>query len=146
MLKKLLSIALLTFVLISQVACGSLAGRVAKAVGSIPSVVRVLFPNADANLLSVLDAAGAAFKEFTENKTATNWQKAEMAWDRAKPLLAQLGNDRIRQIVAVVDLLIRQVTVPVGITGSMGGADTSSNEVKVRFKESDVKRLEALVK
>lgn len=141
-LRRARTIPLLLILVLTMTAfqCGSgLSGRVAKAVSSIPSVVRVLFPNADPNILSVLDAAGAAFKEFTENKTSTAWQKAEAAWNTAKPLLARLNNSRINQIVAVVDILIGQVTVP-------SGPMSEEAKVVVQFNERDVKTFEELVK
>lgn len=137
--------ALILVLILTQTACSSLAGRVAKSVSAIPSVVRVLFPNASPTVFTVLDAASKAFKEFTENKTVGNWERAENVWNQAKPLLAGLNNGTINKIVAAVDVLIGQVTLPVGVAGSGGGGDTTSNKVLVRFEEDDVEELEKLI-
>lgn len=145
MLKRYSITLLLIAVILTQTACSSLAGRVAKSVSAIPSVVRVLFPNANPTVFTVLDSASKAFKEFTENKTVGNWERAERVWNQAKPLLAGLNNGTINKIVAAVDILIGQVTLPVGVAGSGGGAQTTSNKVIVRFEEDDVEELEKLI-
>lgn len=151
-MKNTLSILLLTVLILSTTGfkgCGSnsnstqmsLAERAVKAVAAVPSVVRVLFPNADPSTLSMVDAAGRAFSEFLDNKTADGWSKAEAAWNGAKPLLQRFNNSRLNQIVAVVDILLSQVTVPPSVPGAK-----SIPVVRMEFKEASVKELEDLVR
>lgn len=124
--------------------CGgeSLATRAVQAISAIPSVVRVLFPNASPNVTQTLDVAVQAFNAFLSDRTSSNWQKARNAWNAAKPLLAQFGSARLNSIVAVVDILISQVSLPPA--GPM--AEAAEEKVKVEFSEARVKELEELVK
>lgn len=145
-MKRQLSILLIAILLFVSTGfkCGSqppLSQRAARAVSAIPSVVRVLFPNAHPSVLNAIDAAGVAFSEFSSNQTASGWQKATSAWYAAKPLLVSLNNSRINQIIAVVEILIGQVTIDAPPEGSKGIA-----KVRIEFKEADVKRLEELTK
>jgi hypothetical protein len=120
---------------------GDLAVRASRAVSAIPSVVRVLFPNADSKVFDALDAASNAFQQFANSKSADNWEKVSNAWSAAKPLLLRFSNTRIAAIVAVVDILMSQVIVPTSGMESVG-----DKPIVVKFSESDVKRLESLVK
>lgn len=121
---------------------GDLAGRAARAVGAIPGVVRILFPNAEKAALDDLDLAVSAFNAFINDKTSDKWQKALNLWnDTAKPRLLKFNSTRLSQIVAVTDILLSQVIVPTGSMESVG-----DEPIVVKFSEVDVKRLEELVK
>lgn len=118
---------------------GDLAGRAVKAIGAVPSVVRILFPQADPRVFDALEAANVAFQQFLKNRTAGAWEQAEAAWGAAKPLLLRFNNTRLNQIIAVVDILLSQVSVPTGPLAE-------DVKVVVAFNPADVKRLEELVK
>jgi hypothetical protein len=119
----------------------ALKERVVRAISAVPTVVRELFPNADTKVLASVDAAAAAFVAFSNNQTGSNWERAEQAWGSAKPLLRTLGNDRIRMIIAAVDILLGQVSVVAPPEGAKGVV-----LVVTEFKADDVKELERLVK
>jgi hypothetical protein len=118
----------------------TLEQRVVRAVGAIPGVVRSLFPSLAPDVMGVLDAAGSAYNAFFVNPTSSNWQNAQNAWAEAKPKLLSLESQTVRDIVAAVDVLDTQIIVPATI------GSRSSGHVQVKFKESDVKHLEELVK
>lgn len=121
----------------------ALEERAVRAVGAIPSVVRVLFPNANPSALATIDTAGTIFNEFLNNPTASKWQKAVDAWGKARLNLLNFNNQRLNSIIAVVDILLTQVTVPEPPPNSK--AMPRDVQVKAAFNEDDVKRLEELV-
>lgn len=122
----------------------SLNSRVAQAISHLPAIARVVAPNSPR--IACLDSAVTAFNNFKKNGTVFNWENAMGIWNNcAKPELAKLNDGRLKDIVAQVDKLSTQVTLPVGVAGSGGGADTTSNKVLVRFEEDDVEELEKLI-
>jgi hypothetical protein len=146
-MKRKISILLAITLLLMGFKCGgtpdqiALKQRVVRAISAVPTVVRELFPNADPKVTSAIDAAAAAFVAFSNNQTGSNWERAEQAWGSAKPLLRTLGNDRIRMIIAAVDILLGQVSVVAPPEGAKGPV-----VVVTEFKKSDVERLEGLTK
>ena len=123
----------------------TLEQRAVRAVAAVPGVVRVLFPNANPTTLGIIDSAGAIFTEFMNNPSASNWQKAQNAWDRARLQLLNFNSTQLKQIVGAVDILVSQVFVPDSTTNTRARG-ISSASVTVQFKEEDVEKLENLVK
>jgi hypothetical protein len=139
---KKLSVILLA--VLSLTACPKstdpgLGGRVVRSIKAIPSVVRVVAPNASPKVFKVLDLGSQAFSEFVDNPTSSNWQHALNIWNNEiKPELLALNKTVLNGIIAGVDILLAQVVAP---------PDTSGDaQVVVAFKESDVKNLEAQIK
>lgn len=141
-LKQFILSMFLVFVLVFQLACG-LPARVAKAVGAIPAVVKIVVPNVSPTVTAVLESGVAAFKVFASNQTVSNWQKAQTLWnDSVKPALEKFNNSRLNLIIAAVDILIGQVEIP-----TMDFNDSPDKvKVKAKFNEADIKKLEELVK
>lgn len=134
----------LMFFTIGADKCGGLNvnGRAARAVGALPSILRVLFPNADSATFGLVDAASSAFTVFAGNQTLSSWQKAEKAWSAARPALQKFNNTSLNRTIAVIDILLTQVSVPPSGTESVQGDE----RVAVNFDADKVKDLEDAVK
>lgn len=118
----------------------SLTQRVVRSVSAIPSIVRVVAPNADTSLI---EAAVNGFNAFVNDPNSDTWHKALNAWnDSAKPELSRLHNAKLNQIVAVVDILLSQVVVP----EMPANSKAMPASPRIEFQEKDVKKLEGLVK
>jgi|SRR5215213_9340825 len=118
--------------------------RAANAVADIPAVVRILVRDVSGATMAVIEAGCKGFKLFYDNPTASVWSKAVEGWRAIEPVLLSFRKDRLDQIVAVVDLLLGQVSVPQAVAGSTGG----SVDIKpvVNFHKADVEKLEQLVR
>lgn len=112
--------------------------QVTNLVSSFPDIIRTLFPNANPTILLALDVAGVVFRTFTADSTVSNLEKFKSAWRDAKGKLAALNNGRVNLVIAAIDILLGQIKTP---TVPFGQLADENAEVKLEFKESDVKNL-----
>jgi hypothetical protein len=122
--------------------------RTIVAVSGIAGVVLSVLPDSVRNqpILAKLSIFNSALAAFSRTGEVAAWERVQGAWDEAKTLLSAEKQSRFDGLISAVTKLMNGITLPVGVAGSGGGADTTSNTVVFNLQEEDVKRLEELVR